>query len=452
MLKFAFKTFAAAFAALLCASLFAETKTEGGYTLRLKAVKDGSEYKIGDTAQFALYITKDGKPVDGIDVRSEITKDTVNMGNTSQGKTKKGVFRASGKLSEAGFLKCRMRAEIPLADGKKKAVDMLAGAAFEPLKIKPSLPAPDDFDAYWAKQKKILAAIPANAKATFVKSVGGIKVFDIQADTFNGKLSGYLAYPENAEKGTLPAIITTHGWGVRGSSFNGVVAWAKRGFLAFDFNANGLPNGKPAQFYKDLKAGALKNYHIGDWKDRDGLFFRTLFMRDMRAIDFVVAQPQWDGKNLVVCGGSQGGGQALAMGGLDSRVSIVVAGYPAICDHSGPVAGRTSGWPHYTKLDKNGNYNKVAVESARYVDAMNFAARIKGKTMYLINFADDVCEPTSSYAAYNNIKGEKRLWTNEEARHMPAAGTWQTVQKWAVDEVKKSSPKVRMTVDPKSTW
>lgn len=224
MLKFAFKTFAAAFAALLCASLFAETKTEGGYTLRLKAVKDGSEYKIGDTAQFALYITKDGKPVDGIDVRSEITKDTVNMGNTSQGKTKKGVFRASGKLSEAGFLKCRMRAEIPLADGKKKAVDMLAGAAFEPLKIKPSLPAPDDFDAYWAKQKKILAAIPANAKATFVKSVGGIKVFDIQADTFNGKLSGYLAYPENAEKGTLPAIITTHGWGVRGSSFNGVVA------------------------------------------------------------------------------------------------------------------------------------------------------------------------------------------------------------------------------------
>ena len=284
MLKFAFKTFAAAFAALLCASLFAETKTEGGYTLRLKAVKDGSEYKIGDTAQFALYITKDGKPVDGIDVRSEITKDTVNMGNTSQGKTKKGVFRASGKLSEAGFLKCRMRAEIPLADGKKKAVDMLAGAAFEPLKIKPSLPAPDDFDAYWAKQKKILAAIPANAKATFVKSVGGIKVFDIQADTFNGKLSGYLAYPENAEKGTLPAIITTHGWGVRGSSFNGVVAWAKRGFLAFDFNANGLPNGKPAQFYKDLKAGALKNYHIGDWKDRDGLFFRTLFMRDMRAI------------------------------------------------------------------------------------------------------------------------------------------------------------------------
>ena len=103
MLKFAFKTFAAAFAALLCASLFAETKTEGGYTLRLKAVKDGSEYKIGDTAQFALYITKDGKPVDGIDVRSEITKDTVNMGNTSQGKTKKGVFRASGKLSEAGF-------------------------------------------------------------------------------------------------------------------------------------------------------------------------------------------------------------------------------------------------------------------------------------------------------------------------------------------------------------
>lgn len=103
MLKFAFKTFAAAFAALLCASLFAETKTEGGYTLRLKAVRDGSEYKIGDTAQFALYITKDGKPVDGIDVRSEITKDTVNMGNTSQGKTKRACSGRRANFPRRAF-------------------------------------------------------------------------------------------------------------------------------------------------------------------------------------------------------------------------------------------------------------------------------------------------------------------------------------------------------------
>ena len=62
-----------------------------------------------------------------------------------------------------------------------------------------------------------------------------------------------------------PAILFTHGAGVGGSNL-GATYWAERdgGMLAMDINAHGLPNGKPAEFYKAQEAGALKNYRYVD--------------------------------------------------------------------------------------------------------------------------------------------------------------------------------------------
>ncbi len=425
-------------------SLSAETKTtNSGYEFRLKATRDGSEYKRGETAEFLFEAKKDGKPVDALKLYGEITKDSVDINNKFSGATKDGKFLAKGSLDEAGFLKCRIFVKVPNKDGKLESVDLLAGAAFDPLEIKPSLPAPDDFDAYWDTQKKILADIPMNVKLTKVKSWDNdIELFDVQADTFKGKLSAYLAYPKGAKPKSLPALVSAHGAGVRSSS-TGVVYWAKRGFIALDFNAHGLPNAQPKEFYENLQKGELRGYqHVGK-ADRDTNFFRVLYMRLMRAMDVVMAQLQWDGKTLAVRGGSQGGGQALAAGGLYPQVTAVLAMYPAICDHSGAAIGRTTGWPRFTRLDKDGKYNEKVLQACRYVDAMNFAERIKGKVVYMINYADNVCDPTSCYAAYNNIKTPKKLWINEESRHNPAVGTAQKVNDMLVETLKADGVNVK---------
>ncbi len=426
-------------------SLFAETiTTKDGYSFHLKATRNGSEYKKGETAEFLLKVTKDGKPAgDGIDVSGTITKDSVEINHDFSGKVKNGKFSVKAKLDEAGFLRCEMNLKIKPQTGKTFVKRLFAGAAFDPLEIKPSLPAPDDFDAYWEEQKKILASIPMNIKITPLKARHkGIKFFDVQADSFNDKLSAYMAYPEDAKPKSLPIILTAHGAGVRSSS-SYVQGWADLGFLALDFNAHGLPNGMPEGYYKNLYKGELKGYPTKNADSRDTIFFRTLYMRLMRAMEVVMAQPQWDGKNFMVFGGSQGGGQALAAGALNPKITVVVAMVPAICDHSGPVVGRTSGWPHFTRLDKNGNYDKKVVEAARYIDAVNFASRIKGEVIYMINYADTTCEPTTCYAAYNNIKTKKRLYINEESRHNPASGTPEIVKSWGVDIIRKNCPDVK---------
>ena len=75
-----------------------------------------------------------------------------------------------------------------------------------------------------------------------------------------------------------------------------------------------------------------------------------MFLRLVRALDFLTSRPEWDGKHLIVIGHSQGGGQALAAGGLDPRVTLIASGVPAICDHSGRAAGRINGWPKLVPL------------------------------------------------------------------------------------------------------
>ncbi len=411
-------------AACFCAS--AEVKEVNGCQLRLKASREGSEYAKGETAEFVLTALKGGAPDDReLSVSGEITKDGVPMNRKFEGKLKDGKFSVSAKLDEPGFLSCKMRVKVPSADGGEKTAELLAGAAFSPLEIKPSAPVPDDFDEYWRRQREILSAIPMNVKLVPAKyGNGDIEVYDLQADSFNGKLSAYMAMPKNAAAKSLPAIILAHGAGVRSSSIGSAAAWARRGFLALDFNAHGLPNGQPKEFYKNLADGELKDYRTRGGDDRDKVFFRTLYMRLMRAMDVAMAQPQWDGKTLVVFGGSQGGGQALAAAGLyPDKVTVCVSMYPAMCDHTGPGVGRASGWPHYVRPSRVDSYDPRLVEGARYIDAVNLASRIKCRTFMMINYADPVCAPTSCYAAYNAISAPKSVYVNEESRHAPAKGS-----------------------------
>ena len=64
----------------------------------------------------------------------------------------------------------------------------------------------------------------------------------------------------------------------------------RNGMLSLDINAHGIPNGKPAEFYGELRRGRLAGYpHQGN-QSRDTCYFRSMYLRLVRAIDFLAAQ------------------------------------------------------------------------------------------------------------------------------------------------------------------
>ena len=440
----------------LTLACYAETKKVGKYQIALKTTKADAIYAVGEKAEFILTIKKDATDFSGADLSYEISKDSVAPITKGEKKSANATETFVGTLNEAGFLKCRVLVKLP---DEKKPIEMLAGAGFDPLKIQPSMPMPDDFKTFWQNQKAMLAKIPMNivikpcnnilqTRKISQKIKDKVDLFHITADTYNGKLDAFLAMPKNAKEKSLPAIVIPHGAGIRKSNYSTVVSWASSGFIALDFNALGINS-----FCSDdeLKSIVLQNsnennYRYRNTTNRDTIFFKELYLRLCRAIDVITSQPQWDGKTLVVHGTSQGGGQAIVAGALCSdKVSLVCSFVPALCDHTGVAKNRTNGWPHFIKSDKKtkkfGKYNNDVFNAVRYIDAVNFASMIKAPTICAIDFADNVCEPTSCFAAYNNISAKKELITNVEARHKVPTNCYSVVRKKVLKHAKQMRSK-----------
>lgn len=389
-----------------CESVIAAEKLE----LNVVTDRPDAIYNTEEEATFLISLTKDGKPLageNGMTVTYRVD-DFISSGpDYPNGKLTVGSEPAVVKVtcSKPGFLRCMVTLD------ENRQLTKTAGAAFSPLEIEPSLPVPADFDEFWTEQKRKLAEVPAKAKLTPVQQPDKkIECFDLQVDCLGGApVSGYLGKPKDAKPKSLPAILWVHGAGVRSSSLSNAIKGANEGMLSLDINAHGLPNGKSAEFYKEQYSGPLKGYpHFGR-EDRETTYFVGMFLRLIRALDYLTSQPEWDGKTLIVIGHSQGGGQALAAGGLDQRVTFIATGVPAICDHSGRAAGRINGWPKLVTTLPDGSPAGAELKAARYVDAVNFASRTKADAIMSVGFIDVTCPPSSCYAAYNQLKGKKQI-------------------------------------------
>lgn len=385
----------------------------------LKAVTDHADtlYKTGETATFTIEAKLNGKPLAEGKITAVLSKDGVQSQPPQTLTVRDGKATLVGKLDEPGFLLLRV------SSGKASA---LAAAGYDPLLLKPSMPVPDDFDAFWSAQKAALAKVPLKSTLTPAQAtVKDVEAFDVQVDCLGAPVSGYLGRPKSAKPKSLPAILHVHGAGVRSSNLASTV-WAANegGMLSLDINAHGLPNGKPKEYYDALANGELKDYRLRGNQDREQCYFKGMFLRLIRAIDFLAAQPEWDGKTLIVHGSSQGGFQALAAAGLDERVTFICAGVPAGCDHTGSVANRIAGWPKIVPNGADGKPDAKALQTSRYFDCVNFATRAKCRgAAVTVGFIDTTCPPTSVYAAYNALPVPKTMHTDVLAGHTntPAA-------------------------------
>lgn len=406
---------------------------EPSYKLSVVTDRPEALYAVGQQVEFKVTLQEGGKSVHKGKVSYVLDNDGMGPAIRKGVLPSDGPLVIGGSLDKPGFLRC----QVVWQGVDKKPRTALAAAGIEPEKIPPSLPVPDDFDAFWAAQKAKLAGVPAKATLTPVKAtVPGIECFDAQVACVGKPVSGYFARPVGAKPKSLPAMLYVHGAGVRSSNLWAAANAAKQGMLGMDVNAHGIPNGKPKEFYDALSKGELKEYRHSGREDREKCYFLGMFLRLMRAMDFLCSQPEWDGAVLVVQGGSQGGGQSLAAAGLDSRVTMIAAGVPALCDHTGCAAGRINGWP---KLVTNGPDGKPApkvLQAARYFDCMNFATRAKAEAIVSVGFIDGTCPPSSVYAAYNNLPGKKSMVIEPLMGHSSSPKIGAAFQKAIADHVR----------------
>ncbi len=377
------------------------------YRLRVAPVGKKRIYKAGEQIRFNITLLDKAKqPVSGQKIGYAVS--------SGDGRLQKNIITTTDgrplvcevSLDKPGWV--QVRAFLLDENGKPllkrgKKIMAGAGAMVEPEKIKAGCEEPADFKSFWDAQKAVLAKVPVKAEKVEVplkgKQAGKFKCYDVKVDCVdNVPVSGYLTMPANAKPGTLPAVVSYHGAGVYTASKP-----VRNNAISFDVNAHGILNGQPKEYYNHLKTNDLRGYPQKNKNDRDKFYFKNMYLRVLRALDYVKTLPEWDGKNLIVVGSSQGGAQAIVAAALDPQVSLCLTGVPALSDHCGNLAGRQSGWPRLFSVKNGKPADARTAEVSKYYDNVNFAKYIKAPVYMTVGMIDETCVPTSVYAVYNNL-------------------------------------------------
>jgi cephalosporin-C deacetylase len=285
------------------------------------------------------------------------------------------------------------------------------GAAVSPKSLKPVVPRPGDFDSFWRAKIAELEAIPENPVLTPGDSGDpDVDYATIEMDHVNGThVYGQIAKPKRP--GKFPALLIMQ-WASPPYPLQRpwVVDRAKEGWLALDIEPHDVLPTAPPSYYRALPA-EIKNYSSIGQDDRDKSYFVEMYLRDYRALDYLSQRPDWDGKILVVNGTSMGGQQSLCVAGLHPKVTHLVVEVPSGCDLNAGLHARQQGYPNFPANDAK------AMETARYVDAINFAPHIRAKCLVGMGFVDTVAPPCGIWTAFNLIRGPKEVAPMVDAPH-----------------------------------
>ncbi|MCC7496476.1 MAG: acetylxylan esterase [Bryobacterales bacterium] len=234
-------------------------------------------------------------------------------------------------------------------------------------------------------------------------------------DSTPSRLYGILCQPK--APGKYPALLAVPGAGVR--PYRGLAEMAAHGIITLQVGIHGIPVTLDQTVYEALGAGALKGYFLFGLHNRDRYYYRRVYLGCVRGNDFLSSLPNYDGVNLVVTGGSQGGALSIVTAGLDPRVRGLAAYYPALSDVTGYLHNRAGGWPHMFHAAEGAMSfrSKDMIETSGYYDVVNFARRVKVPGIYSWGYNDETCPPTSTYSAYNVIPGPKKLLLALETGH-----------------------------------
>ncbi len=359
--------------------------------------KSSGIYGVGELVGWTVNLPQGAAP-DG-DYRYTIKKNNYDVIKTGKLDFSKGRDIIEVKLSEPAMVYVQI--STPGGPGTQSGGVIALGAAVAPEKLKPSVPRPSDFDSFWDSKIKMLKAIPENAVLTPSDSGrADVDYSTIRMDHINGThVYGQLAKPKR--EGKFPALVIFQ-WA--SPPYPLQKKWATdraaEGWLTLNIEPHDVLPDQPASYYSALPE-ELKKYHTIGRDDRDKNYFLQMYLADYRAVDYMAARPDWDGRTLVVIGTSMGGQQSLSAAGLNPKITHLIVNEPAGCDSNGPLHGRASGYPNWPAD------NPKIMQTALYFDAVNFASRIKARALVAMGFVDPVAPPVGIWIAFNQIKGPK---------------------------------------------
>lgn len=377
----------------------------------VKASNIDRNYELGEEASIIIEAYMGGNPVDGVMVYYQTGDEMFPPQKKDSVRFKNGLaVMPVGTRTEPGFMSCSFSFKV-----YDQTVRDLINVAFAPEKLLPLTPVPRDFEAFWQKTLRETNKIALAPQLTHLPkySTQTVDVYLVRLTVgANGRnMYGYLTKPKDGKK--HPVLFQPPGAG--NNKISPTTYYSDRGYIFLNVNIHSDCNSE----LDDASYAAIRKRSDGyankGIEDKESYYYREVYAGCARCVDYMMTLAEWDGRNVGVTGGSQGGALSIITAALNPHITFCVPFYPALCDVLGFKYGRAGGWPKFfqTKPEKDG-----AEETLAYYDVANFARIIKCPVFYSFGYNDSTCSPTSTRAVFNVIPTEKVLEVT------PSSGHW----------------------------
>lgn len=274
-------------------------------------------------------------------------------------------------------------------------------------------PRPVDFDAFWDRSLEELDRVEPGVE---------VVTADFQSKTaichhlyFNGtggaRIHAKLLRPRNIQE-PGPALLWFHGYSMSAGDWSNYLSYVGEGFTvaAIDVRGQGGRSEDPG----GTSGWTLDGHFVRGLDDvPEKLFFRHVYLDTVQLARIVMALPEVDAERVGAAGGSQGGGLTLACAALEPRIRRAAPTFPFLSDFM-------RAWDinldkdayhelrsYFRRFDPHHDRQQEIFEKLGYIDVHHLCPRIKAEVFFGISLMDEICPPSTQYAAFNNINSKK---------------------------------------------
>lgn len=289
-------------------------------------------------------------------------------------------------------------------------------------------PHPSDLDEFWARSLAEMASMNPNVElklSDFQSPVA--ECFDLYFTGVRGaRIHAKYLKPKNAAV-SAPAVLMFHGYTGSAGDWQDKLGYAATGLHVAAMDCRG--QGGESEDVGGVRGNTL-NGHItrGLADGADKLLFRDIFLDTAQLARIVMDMPGVDPNRVGAMGGSQGGGLTLACAALEPRIARAAVTYPFLCDYQRvwemdlAKAAYEDVREHFRHFDPLHEREEQIFQTLGYIDVAQLSARIRGKVLMATGLMDDICPPSTQFAAYNRITAPKNMILYPDFGHEPLPG------------------------------
>jgi cephalosporin-C deacetylase len=284
-------------------------------------------------------------------------------------------------------------------------------------------PRPADHDAYWERALAEMRAVESNVEMVPVAvRAPYAECFDLFFTGVRGaRVHAKLVRPAKSG-GKHPAVLLFHGYTGNSGDWSDKLKWAALGFSAAALDCRG--QGGLSEDTGGVKGTTWKGHFIRGLDDvPDNLLFRQIFLDTAQLARIVMDMTDVDPDRVGATGGSQGGALTLACAALEPRVRRAFSVFPFLCDYKrvwemdlAKQAYEELAW-YFRAYDPLHQREDEVFTRLGYIDVQHLAPRIRAETCVATGLMDEVCPPSTQFAAYNRMTCRKSMLIYPDFSH-----------------------------------